>query len=852
MVYVDIEKYIKKEDDLALEKYDVDYEITVNLVPYKEISYKYDSGYGAYCCELVENKDEMPDTFKISGNFLEQLNIGQTYQAHGKVQIYNKKKQLKVDKIKKIQPITPRTIKQFLKSLEGMGPFYDIIYEEYGEKSLEIIKSNPLELKKISPGLYDSLLMSWQKQLLELKDSEEYLSTLINYGLKPIQAKHFYDLYQELSIEKLKENPYRLIKEISGFGFLKSDTIAKNIGFPLNNEIRINEAIKYILNTAKYDGNTYMTKTELLSKVSDLLAIKLPVNDMKKLYKENINKEKVLYKIGELKFNIDIKDIKKSLDNYSNISKYNKQGKNDAKLVIFNIEKEKILEQMEFLKISGEIILTGHINDKNCKIYDKSLYLCEEFIANKLFQIESNKQIPNIDIKPLLNNYLNNQKITLEDEQYNAVVNSASTIGGFNIINGSAGCGKTFTLNIALKLIEYVYEKNFGYFEPIVLAPTGRAAKVAAIATKREASTIHKALKPMIGGGFYYNAQNNLPYNCIICDETSMLDVEIAKYLLEAISNRTKVIFIGDTKQLASVGPGNVLKDIIDSFKFKVTTLTVAKRQALDSGIYKNANRIIKGQMISTEKETNDAFVYKALDNETALNKVLKLYQNLYNSLKLDQIQVLVPQKTGLLGTNYLNFILQEKFNPDTEGLRLLNKQISIIDKDGKTGKYDLFFKKNDKVIHTENDYILPWYQLIKGKLVLDEKNICGVSNGETGIIVKIFQNQDENRNTLNYIVVKYDEKYIIYVNDFSKLDHAYAMTIHKSQGSEWPAIIMPITFSSYRMLEKNLIYTGYTRSKKWISVIGDPKAIQYAITTEKSSQRQTGLKDRILEAFNK
>lgn len=1202
-IYTDIEKYIKKEDDLALEKYEIDEQITVILVPYKEISYKYDSGYGAYCCELVLDSDEMPDTFKISGNFVSQLNIGQTYKATGKVAIYNRKKQLKVDEIKKVEPKTIRTIKQFLKSLEGMGPFYDVIYEEFGENSLDMIRNNPLEVKKVAPALYDALVLDWQRQLLELKDSQEYLTTLINFGLKPIQAKQFFDMYKELCVEKIKENPYRLINELNGFGFLKCDTIAKNIGYPPDSEIRINEAIIFTLNTAKYNGNTYMTKEELLEKTSDLLAIKLPVNDMKKLFKslDGSNKD-VIYKVGNLTFGITAQDIIMAMDQYSKA--LYKQSKESAKLVIFHIPPEDIMSQIEFLKVEGKLIY----DEERGKIYDKKLYLAETYIAQKLLKIDSfEEKITDFDIEKLLQTYLSQKNIELESQQYNAVINSASTLGGFSIINGSAGCvdcdteffngfewkkiseykkgdkvlqynkddtatlveplryikqpreylwhfftkygidqclsdnhncilftkkeklkeekfidfkerhlkgnvtdrfkttfsysgqgitisnelirllvatsadgsynynlkednktyskaifrlkkrdkiirlfnlikdtkldyschsknynfiyndnkfydknksllnndfleslliqiskepdiledyfiigvylpfrfknfpkewyncnkeqleiiadevmywdadlknhkyyctsikenadfiqfvfsslnkratisihlrsknkkhlnkeeyrvlvsnnsfvglcsdkrpdhtitpiekyktkdgfeycftvpshmlvlrrnnkifitgncGKTFTLNIALKLIEYVYIKKFGYFEPIVLAPTGRAAKVAASATKREASTIHKALKLTSDGGFYYNAQNNLPYNCIICDETSMLDVELAKYLLEAISNRTKLIFIGDTKQLASVGPGNVLKDIVNSGKFKVTTLNVVKRQSLDSGIYKNAQRIINGQMITSEKETKDAFVYKGEDNEGIVNKIVNMYSKLRNNLTIDQIQVLAPQKAGILGTNYLNFILQDKFNHENIGLRVLNRQISITLDSGNTAKYELYFKQGDKVIHTENDYILPWYQLIDGKLELDENNYCGVSNGETGRIIKIMETEDENRNTITMIIVKYDEKYIIYNNDFSQLDHAYCMTIHKSQGSEWPAVIIPITFSSYRMLEKNLIYTGYTRAKKWIGVIGDPEAMNYAITTEKSSERQTGLEDRIRE----
>lgn len=848
-VYIDIDKYISKEEDMALDKYKEEEEITIGLVPYKEISYKYDSGYGAYCCEQIMDTDEMPETFKISGNFVTQLIIGQTYEAKGKVQIYNKKKQLKVSEIKKIIPKTIRTIKLFLKSLDGMGPFSDLIYEEYGEKAIDIIKNTPLELKKLCPAIYDEQALGWQKQLLEMSDYQEYLTDLINFGMKPIQAKQFFDIYKELSIEKIKENPYRLIKEIKGFGFLKCDTIAKNMGYPLDSDSRIYYSILYILNTAQYDGNTYMNENELLTKVSDLLDVKLPVREMKAFYKQNEHSKKALYKIGNISFNIDMNDIKKAVFEYEK-AKYQKD-KDDAKLVIFSIPKDKIEHQIKMLQISGNIIIDEKHGSK--KIYDKYLYLCEDFIAKKLYDIESNSiEIDDdIDVVNLLNRYLDKKNIKLEEMQYQAVINSASTFGGFSVINGSAGCGKTFTLNIALKLIETIYTYKYGYFEPIILAPTGRAAKVASNSTNRFASTIHKALRPQSDGLFFFNALNNLPYNCVIVDETSMLDVEMAKYLFEAISRKTKVIFIGDTKQLASVGPGNVLRDIITSNKFKITTLNVAKRQGKDSGIYKNATRIIMGEMIKSEIETKDAYVFNSKENSIIITKVLSLYESLYKQLKLEEIQLLVPQKGGILGTNYLNFILQDKFNHENNDVRILNKQISVILEKGNSAKYELYFKKGDKVINTKNNYDLPWYILKDGKLVLEDHNLAGVSNGETGKIVKIIQSKDENKNIVNRIVVKFDEKYIIYVNDFENLDHAYAMTIHKSQGSEWPAVIMPITFASYRMLERNLIYTGYTRAKKWISVIGDINAIKYGIETEKSIERQTGLYDRILEIFD-
>mgnify|MGYP002855472285 CR=1 FL=1 len=355
-VYIDIDKYIKKEEDMALAKYEEDEEITIGLVPYKEISYKYDSGYGAYACEQIMEKDEMPETFKISGNFITQLIIGQTYEAKGKVQIYNKKKQLKVEEIKKITPKTVRTIKLFLKSLDGMGPFSDLIYEEYGENAINVIRTNPLDLKKLCPAIYDEQALGWQKQLLEMSDYQEYMTDLINFGMKPLQAKQFFDMYKELSVEKIKQNPYRLIGELKGFGFLKCDTIAKNIGYPLDSDSRIANAIVYVLNSAQYDGNTYMTEPELLSKVSDLLDIKLPVRDMKAFFKQNENSKKALYKIGNISFNIDMDDIRKAVYDYDN-AKY-KKDKDNSKIILFSIPKTLLFKIPTAIPFSRQVLIS--------------------------------------------------------------------------------------------------------------------------------------------------------------------------------------------------------------------------------------------------------------------------------------------------------------------------------------------------------------------------------------------------------------------------------------------------------------------------------------------------------------
>ena len=383
----------------------------------------------------------------------------------------------------------------------------------------------------------------------------------------------------------------------------------------------------------------------------------------------------------------------------------------------------------------------------------------------------------------------------------------------------------------------------------MILAPTGKAARVASKATGRECMTVHRALKYNPVTGYFYNSLNKLPVDCVVLDESSMLDIDIVQHLFEAIPHNAKVIFLGDTKQLPSVGAGNVLKDLIASDKVKVITLDVVKRQSENSGIIKNANRIMAGENIVTQEETKDAYVINIMNPDEAINKMFETIEKLKPVYGMNEIQVLCPQKNGTIGVNYLNFLIQERFNPENNEIRFLNREISV-SLDGKTTqKFDLFFKKGDKVIHTKNNYSIPWYSLYNGKLILNPEGY-GVSNGETGRIVKLVEGKDEYDNPIRKIVVKYDDKYVIYEDDFSELDHAYALTIHKSQGSQWKAVILFITASSYNMLDNNLIYTGYTRARSYIATIGEESAITYAIKTRKSIMRYTGLKERLENVF--
>ena len=826
-------------DGLAMEKFEDGEEITIRFVPIKEISYKQSNGFGAYLCELEQQEEDHIETFNITGVFVRSLDLGQTYESNGIISVYRGTKQFKVNDIKKVMPRNQRGIIAFLKSLNGIGFLADVIYEEYGEDSLSVIKNNPLELISLSPTLYEEKVLDWKRQIEELKDDYDYMVRLMNLGLKSYQAKELYDIYGDTIFIKLSENPYFLARDAKGYSFLKCDEMAQKIGIHPENTQRLCEGIMYKMNSLSVNGDTYFKYDYFIDYMKKELSVKLGILEMKRLYKTIKGNSPVIYKYGKISFEIPQQKLFDAMERYTN-AKYQKE-KDEAKLIVFEITTEKLLEAVNILILEERLIIEDN------KVYKHEVYKQEQQIANSLSRIiKSAKSNKDVDIEKMIDMYLEETGISLETNQRKAVSTIASEIGGVTVIDGSAGCGKTFTTKIALAITEKIYLYKTGYFEKIVIAPTGKASKVAQRATGIPAFTVHRALKYHPHLGYEFNANNMLPYDCIVIDEASMLDTELAYRLFSAIAPYTKVIIMGDTKQLPSIGAGNILRDLIECNKINHVTLNVVKRQGVDSGIIKNAREIIDGNMITSQKENMDALIYNCDTYQKSHEKLFKLFNSLLSKYDLDEIQVLSPQKTGVCGTNYLNFLLQEKLNPDNNEIRFLNKTISLsIDKQNLY--FDLFFKRGDRVINMKNNYTIPWYQNKDGMLVLDTQH-SGITNGEVGTIVKLIETKTDYNEYKQQIVVQYEDKYVIYENDFSDIEHAYALTIHKSQGSEWKAVILIMTQANTMMLDRNLLYTGYTRAKDFIATLTDSYTLSRCIQNQKSIYRNTGLKDKLIE----
>lgn len=322
-----------------------------------------------------------------------------------------------------------------------------------------------------------------------------------------------------------------------------------------------------------------------------------------------------------------------------------------------------------------------------------------------------------------------------------------------------------------------------------------------------------------------------------------MIDIELGSNFVKAIQTGSKVIIMGDTKQLPSVGAGNVLKDLIECGLVKVITLNVVKRQGLLSGIVENANRIINSKMIYTSK-TNDFYVLERLKIsevqscvKTSINRILT-----FPDYTIEEIQVLLPQRTGSLGVNMFNYLLQAEFNPYKGGERVLKGKFEAkLNEASPISEFSLYIQKGDKVMHIKNNYSMKLYEKdLTG--AFKEMRKTGITNGESGIV----ENVIKTGKTSYRIIVKYDDYYVFYEDGVDELELSFATTIHKSQGSAWKAVVLPIVPQHTNMLSNNLVYTGVTRARDFCVVVGSTETMKRAINTHEVVKRYTNLQTKI------
>ena len=464
------------------------------------------------------------------------------------------------------------------------------------------------------------------------------------------------------------------------------------------------------------------------------------------------------------------------------------------------------------------------------RIYPSHYYYLELNTAKMLHDLNIDCEVPEDLMERRLRKVEETERIELDVMQHKAVIESIKH--GLLVLTGGPGTGKTTTINTMIRFFE-----SEG-MSLLLAAPTGRAAKRMTEATGYEAQTIHRLLEVNVNpeetdsvGGFMRNRQNPLEADVIIIDEMSMVDLTLMHALLSAVVPGTRLVLVGDVDQLPSVGPGSVLKDTIMSRCFPVVTLTRIFRQAGESDIVVNAHKINAGEPVVLDNKSRDFFFLRRQDADTIIGVTIMLIQKKlprYVGAQPSEIQVMTPTRKGLLGVERLNTILQRYLNP--EDPKKAEKEIN--------GR---LFREGDKVMQIKNNYQLEWEVATKFGLTVDKG--VGVFNGDMGVITEINQYTET-------IEVEFDEaRKVKYGYDTAgELELAYAITVHKSQGSEYPAVIIPLLQGPRLLYNRNLLYTAVTRAKKCLTIVGSDTVFQEMIQNKNEQERYTSLAERIRE----
>lgn len=497
---------------------------------------------------------------------------------------------------------------------------------------------------------------------------------------------------------------------------------------------------------------------------------------------------------------------------------------------ILGLEQSHIEHNLMSLAILKKVIVQR--KDKEEQVYITSYYYMEQRIADSLLKLNIKHSLSKKKIDERILEIEKSLQIHFDDLQIKAVEESAQN--GLLILTGGPGTGKTTTINAIIRFFE---SENL---DVLLAAPTGRAAKRMEETTGHEAKTIHRLLElsrisENLDGKIMFekNEENPLECDVIIIDEMSMVDINILHSLLKAISIGTRVILVGDVNQLPSVGPGNVLKDIIRSKKFSVLELTKIYRQSNKSDIIENAHKINAGKPIKMDNKSKDFFLLQRNHTDIILKTMVTLVKDKipkYINTSSFDIQVLTPMRKGELGVIKLNQVLQSFINPAGKD----KKEVQ---------HHNLFFREGDKVMQTKNNYQLEWEIESKFGTLLDKGT--GVFNGDMAIIKEI-------NPFAQLVTVEFDEgKRVEYpFNQLDELDLAYAITIHKSQGSEYPAVILPLLSGPNILMNRNILYTAVTRAKQCAILIGKEQTVQMMIDNVTEQDRYSGLVDRISEIY--
>ena len=604
-------------------------------------------------------------------------------------------------------------------------------------------------------------------QMEEKKDLREALVYLQQYGISNTLAVKIYNTYGMEMYSVMRENPYRLAEDVSGVGFRIADEIAGRIGIHTDSDYRIRSGILYTLLQAVGEGHCFLPLELLLRRASELLGV----------------------------------------------------------------SEENIRPQVDNLIMDRKLVAKGDA------VFAAAYYYAELNCANMLRNLNipmleaENLPAQDMAIRKRLERMAENLSMELDELQLKAVEESIKN--GLFILSGGPGTGKTTTINM---IIRYFESEGMDIF---LAAPTGRAAKRMTEATGFEAKTIHRLLELNSAlsdddtrrASFERNQENPLEADVVIIDEMSMVDIQLFQALLKAILPGTRLILVGDVDQLPSVGPGQVLRDLMNSEAFPMVTLEKIFRQAGESDIVVNAHRINKGEQIALDNKSRDFFLLERNDVNVIYKHMIQLIREMLpkyvNATPFD-IQVLTPMRKGSLGCETLNGILQRYLNP--------------ADSHKKEHSYgNTVFREGDKVMQIKNNYQLEWEIVGRYNIPIDKG--MGVFNGDMGRVLEINE-------TMSTLLVEFDDgRRVNYpFSGLEELELSYAITIHKSQGSEYPAVILPLLGGPRMLFNRNLLYTGITRARNCVTILGSSETVRNMIDNVSENRRYTALESRIRE----
>jgi exodeoxyribonuclease V alpha subunit len=693
------------------------------------------------------------DLVTVVGNMMSPL-PGEILKMKGEWSVHPRfGEQFKIQTYQVTVPATIYGIQKYLGSglIKGLGPKMARRIVDRFGKTTLDIIEHQVHRLAEINGIGKKRIAMIQQAWIAQKEIRDVMLFLQSHGVSSGYATKIFKQYRDQSIAVVKQNPYRLAMDIVGIGFIIADRIAGQLGFPKNSEKRAEAGMIYVLQNLSDEGHVFYPYDTLIQKCADMLEV-------------------------------------------------------DAPLVI---------QAMESLSRSKKIVIEtldvpSHTQSKPQKaVYLTTFHLCETGIALKLRKLLSTPiTIPAVDSEKAMAWIQRKLDVTLARHQISAIKNALQN--KILVITGGPGTGKTTIINAILKIV-----KKQGV-RTLLAAPTGRAAKRMKEAAGHDAQTIHRLLEfNMQFGGFQRNETTPLSCDMLIIDEASMIDTILMHHLLKAVPLQASLILVGDVNQLPSVGPGNVLNDIITSNIVPVVMLTEIFRQAKESRIITNAHRINSGLFPSvaapaTGLDTTDFYFIEQEDPERVLQIILELAVNRIPSRfglnAVEDIQVLAPMHKGIVGAGNLNTALQQAMNPGETAVTRGNNA----------------FRVNDKVMQIKNNY---------------DKSVF---NGDIGCIRRI--------DTVNQeAVIRMDDRDVRY--DFSELDEitlAYAISVHKSQGSEYAAVVMPVLTQHFLLLQRNLIYTAVTRGKQLVVLVGTKKALAMGIKNNKTTRRFTHLQERI------